>query len=83
LLLADLQDPAVTITPIPKTGRNAVVSCEVSFDDLVVPVDQRVGDEGRGFTYLLDGLNPERILIAAEALGIGRVAIERAVAYAN
>jgi acyl-CoA dehydrogenase len=42
-----------------------------------------VGDEGRGFTYLLDGLNPERILIAAEALGIGRVALARAVAYAN
>lgn len=83
LLLADLQSPQVTITPIPKTGRNAVVSCEVSFDDLEVPVDHRVGEEGKGFTYLLDGLNPERILIAAEALGIGRVAIERAVAYAN
>jgi acyl-CoA dehydrogenase len=83
LLLADLQSPQVTITPIPKTGRNAVVSCEVVFDDLEVPADQLVGDEGRGFTYLLDGLNPERILIAAEAIGIGRVAIERAVAYAN
>lgn len=83
LLLADLQSPQVTITPIPKTGRNAVVSCEVTFDDLEVPVDHRVGEEGSGFTYLLDGLNPERILIAAEALGIGRVAIERAVAYAN
>jgi acyl-CoA dehydrogenase len=83
LLLADLQSPQVTITPIPKAGRNAVVSCEVSFDDLEVPVDQRVGEEGKGFTYLLDGLNPERILIAAEALGIGRVAVERAVAYAN
>jgi acyl-CoA dehydrogenase len=83
LLLADLQSPQVQITPIPKTGRNAVVSCEVVFDDLEVPVDHRVGDEGRGFTYLLDGLNPERILIAAEALGIGRVAIERAVVYAN
>jgi len=83
LLLADLQDPRVTITPIPKVGRNAVVSCEVSFDDLEVAVDHRVGEEGKGFTYLLDGLNPERILIAAEALGIGRVAIERAVAYAN
>jgi acyl-CoA dehydrogenase len=83
LLLADLQSPQVTITPIPKTGRNAVVSCEVSFDDLEVPVTHRVGEEGRGFTYLLDGLNPERILIAAEALGIGRVALERAVAYAN
>jgi acyl-CoA dehydrogenase len=83
LLLADLQDPAVTINPISKLGRNAVVSCEVLFDDLEVPVSQRVGEEGKGFTYLLDGLNPERILIAAEALGIGRVAIEKAVAYAN
>jgi acyl-CoA dehydrogenase len=83
LLLADLQSPQVTITPIDKVGRNAVVSCEVTFDDLEVPVDHRVGDEGRGFTYLLDGLNPERILIAAEALGIGRVALDRAVAYAN
>lgn len=83
LLLADLDDPRVTITPISKLGRNAVVSCEVLFDDLEVPVDQRVGEEGRGFTYLLDGLNPERILIAAEAIGIGRVAIRRAVAYAN
>jgi len=83
LLLADLQSPDVEITPISKTGRNAVVSCEVTFDDLEVPVDHRVGEEGRGFTYLLDGLNPERILIAAEAIGIGRVAIERAVAYAN
>lgn len=83
LLLADLQSPQVTITPISKLGRNAVVSCEVTFDDLEVPIDHRVGEEGRGFTYLLDGLNPERILIAAEALGIGRVALERAVAYAN
>jgi acyl-CoA dehydrogenase len=83
LLLADLQVPEVTITPIPKTGRNAVVSCEVVFDDLEVPVDHLVGEEGKGFTYLLDGLNPERILIAAEALGIGRVSIQKAVAYAN
>jgi acyl-CoA dehydrogenase len=55
----------------------------VSFDDLEVPDADRVGEEGLGFRYLLDGLNPERILVAAEALGIGRVAIERAVAYAN
>ncbi len=83
LLLADLQSPQVEITPISKTGRNAVVSCEVTYDDLEVPVDHRIGEEGKGFHYLLDGLNPERILIAAEAVGIGRVAIERAVAYAN
>lgn len=83
LLLVDLQDPAVEITPIPKAGRNAVVSCEVRYDDLRVPVGRRVGQEGDGFRYLLDGLNPERILIAAEALGIGRVALARATEYAR
>ena len=83
LFLADLQNPNVDIRAIPKVGRNAVVSCEVSFDGLEVSVDDRVGEEGNGFSYLLHGLNPERILVAAEAIGIGRVAIERAVAYAN
>jgi len=83
LLLADLQRPEVTITPISKAGRNAVVSCEVVYDDLPVPVADRVGEEGAGFRHLLDGLNPERILIAAEAVGIGRAALRRAVAYAG
>ena len=83
LLLVDLQVPAVDIQPIPKLGRNAVASCEVSFDDLFVAAEDLVGEEGRGFHHLLDGLNPERILLAAEALGIGRVALRRAVAYAN
>lgn len=83
LLLVDLQDPAVDIKPIPKVGRNAVVSCEVRYDDLRVPVSRRIGEEGQGFRYLLDGLNPERILLASEALGIGRAAMRRAVAYAN
>ncbi len=83
LLLADLRRPEVDIRAIPKTGRNAVASCEVRYDDLVVDVADRVGDEGEGFRYLLDGLNPERILIAAEALGVGRVALDRAVAYAK
>ena len=83
LLLADLQRPEVTITPIAKAGRNAVVSCEVVYDDLPVAVADRVGEEGQGFRYLLDGLNPERILIAAEALGTGRAALRRAVAYAG
>jgi acyl-CoA dehydrogenase len=84
LLLADLQVPEhVDIRPIPKMGRNAVVSCEVRYDGLRVPVTDRVGEEGKGFRYLLDGLNPERILIASEALGLGRVSIERAVRYAN
>jgi acyl-CoA dehydrogenase len=83
LLLADLQRPEVDIRPIAKLGRNAVASCEVRYDDLRVPVADRVGEEGRGFTYLLDGLNPERILVASEALGIGKVSVRRAVAYAN
>jgi acyl-CoA dehydrogenase len=83
LLLVDLQGPEVDITPIPKMGRNAVVSCEVRYDGLRVPASRRIGDEGRGFAYLLDGLNPERILIAAEALGIGRAAMRRAVGYAK
>jgi acyl-CoA dehydrogenase len=83
LFLVDLQVPEVDIQPIAKVGRNAVASCEVSFDDAFVAADDVVGEEGRGFHNLLDGLNPERILLAAEALGIGRVAVRRAVAYAN
>lgn len=83
LLLADLRDPAVEIQPIDKLGRNAVVSCEVSFDDLFVPDEDRLGDEGNGFRLLLDGLNPERILLAGESLGIGRAALRRAVVYGN
>jgi acyl-CoA dehydrogenase len=83
LFLAPLRDPAVTIRPIPKVGRNAVASCEVSYDGLRVPAADRVGAEGRGFRYLLDGLNAERVLVAAEALGTGRAALRRAVGYAK
>jgi acyl-CoA dehydrogenase len=83
LLLAELQRPEVSISAIPKLGRNAVRTCEVVFDDLPVSVTDCVGEEGQGFRYLLDGLNAERILIAAEAVGIGRVALRRAVQYAN
>jgi acyl-CoA dehydrogenase len=82
LLVADLKDPAVHISAIPKLGRNAVVSCEVVYDGLRVPEGDRVGEEGRGFRFLLDGLNAERVLVAAEALGTGRAALRRAVAYA-
>jgi acyl-CoA dehydrogenase len=83
LLLAELKRPEVTISPIPKVGRNAVATCEVVYDDLPVAVGDRVGEEGQGFRYLLDGLNAERVLIAAEAVGIGRAALNRAVAYAG
>src|ERR1700678_1484281 len=83
LFLTDLDPDHVDIRPIKKMGRNAVSSNEVFIDDLIVPVEDRVGDEGQGFKYILDGLNPERMLIAAEALGIGRVALEKAVKYGN
>ena len=83
LLLAEIQRPEVTISPIDKVGRNAVATCEVVYDDLPVPVTDRVGEEGKGFRYLLDGLNAERILVAAESLGIGRAALRRAVNYAG
>jgi len=83
LFVANLKDPAVGIRAIPKVGRNAVASCEVTYDGLYVDAADRVGDEGKGFGYLLDGLNAERVLVAAEALGVGRAAMRRAVDYAR
>ncbi|HZU49083.1 MAG TPA: acyl-CoA dehydrogenase family protein [Mycobacterium sp.] len=83
LFLTDLDRARVDIRPIPKMGRNAVSSNELFIDSLEVPVEDRVGEEGKGFQYILDGLNPERMLIAAEALGIGRVALDKAVKYAT
>jgi acyl-CoA dehydrogenase len=83
LFLTDLDRDHVDIRPIKKMGRNAVGSNELFIDDLRVPVEDRIGEEGKGFSYILHGLNPERMLIAAEALGIGRVALDRAVKYAN
>ena len=83
LFLTDMDRSRIDIRAIPKMGRNAVTSNELFIDDLVVPVADRVGEEGKGFTYILDGLNPERMLIAAEALGLGRVALDRAVHYGN
>ena len=83
LFYADLDRACVEIREIRKMGRHAVDSNEVFFDGLVIPADRRIGEEGRGFRYILDSLNPERILIAAEAVGMGRRALERAVDYAG
>jgi acyl-CoA dehydrogenase len=83
LFLADLDPAFVEITPIDKMGRNAVASCEVVYDDLPVEPWRLVGDEGAGFMQILHGMNPERILLAAEAVGIGQAALRRAVAYAG
>ncbi len=83
LFLANLDPQYVTIREIEKLGRHAVDSNEVFYDDLPVDPADVVGEVGRGFYHLLDGLNPERILVASEALGTGRVALARAVAYAK
>jgi acyl-CoA dehydrogenase len=81
LFLTDLDRSKVEIRPIKKMGRNAVTSNELFIDGLEIPVEDRVGEEGQGFKYILDGLNPERMLVASEALGIGRVALRKAVQY--
>lgn len=68
---------------IDKMGRKAVDSNQLFFDALPVPVEDRIGEEGKGFEYILHGMNPERVLIAAEAVGTGRVALARAARYAK
>ena len=68
---------------IDKMGRKAVDSNQLFFDGLPVPLEDRIGEEGKGFEYILHGMNPERILIAAEAVGIGRAALARAARYAK
>jgi acyl-CoA dehydrogenase len=73
----------VEVHVIEKMGRKAVDSNQVFIDGLEVPADDRIGEEGRGFEYILHGMNPERILIAAEAIGLGRAALNRAAAYAK
>ncbi|WP_284981527.1 acyl-CoA dehydrogenase family protein [Arthrobacter sp. efr-133-TYG-118] len=83
LFLIDIDPERIHLKAIPKMGRNAVSSYEVLIDDYFVPESARIGEEGEGFKYLLDGLNPERILLASEALGLGRASIDRAVRYAK
>ena len=83
LFLADMNPEHVDIREIDKLGRNAVNSNEVFLRDLPVAADDVVGEVGRGFYQLLDGINPERIVLAAEAVGIGRRAIECATRYAK
>ena len=68
---------------IEKMGRKAVDSNATFYDNLPVPETDRIGEEGKGFYYLIDGINPERILVAAEAVGLGRAALRKAVEYAK
>ena len=83
LFYTDLDRSKVDIRVIDKMGRKCVDSNEVFFDGLEIPVENRIGEEGKGFRYLLHGINPERILIAAGLVGLGRAALKRATDYAN
>jgi acyl-CoA dehydrogenase len=83
LFYTDLDRTKVEIREIAKMGRHAVDSNMLFIDGLRVPEADRIGEEGRGFQYILHGMNPERILIAAEAVGLGQAALDRASAYAK
>jgi len=83
LFYTTLDRSKVEVRRIPKMGRAAVDSNTVFIDDLFVPDEDRIGEEGKGFRYLLDSLNPERILIAAEAVGLGQDALMRGAKYAR
>ena len=83
LFYTDLNRKYVDVVEIEKMGRKAVDSNETFIDGLPIPKEDLIGEEGKGFRYLLHSLNPERILIGAEAIGIGRNALDRAVKYAR
>ncbi len=83
LFYTDLDRSKVRLREIDKMARKAVDSNELFIDGLEVPLEDRIGEEGKGFRYLLHGLNPERILVAASAVGAGEAALQRAVGYAN
>ena len=83
LFYTDLDRSRIEVREIAKMGRKAVDSNQVFLDDVFVPDDDLIGDEGKGFRYILDSLNPERVLIAVEAIGIGQDAVRRAAAYAR
>ena len=83
LFYTDLDRSKIDVREIEKLGRKAVDSNELFIDDLHIPVEDLIGEEGRGFEYILHGLNPERVLLASEATGLGRAALRKASAYAG
>jgi acyl-CoA dehydrogenase len=83
LFYTDLNRQHVEAREIEKMGRKAVDSNQLFIDALPVPAEDRIGEEGRGFDYILHGMNPERVLIASEAVGLGRAALARAAGYAQ
>ena len=83
LFYTDLDRSCIDVREIEKMGRKCVDSNEVFIDQLKIPVQDLIGEEGKGFSYILHGLNPERILIAAEAIGLGQVALASGALYAK
>jgi len=83
LFYADLDRTKIEVRRIKKLGRNAVDSNATFIDDYFVPESDRIGEEGKGFYYILDSLNPERVLVGIEAIGLGRDALQRAAKYAR
>lgn len=83
LFYTDLDRSKVDVRLIEKMGRKCVDSNELFIDGLEIPVEDRIGEEGKGFKYILHGMNPERVLLAAEAIGVGRVALRKATDYAR
>jgi acyl-CoA dehydrogenase len=83
LFYTDLDRAKVEVREIEKMGRKCVDSNQVFIDGLRVPAADRIGEEGRGFEYILHGMNPERVLIASEAIGLGKAALRRATRYAK
>ena len=83
LFYTDLDRTKIEVREIEKLGRKAVDSNQLFIDGLEIPIEDRIGEEGRGFEYILHGLNPERVLLAAEATGLGKVALRRAARYAG
>jgi len=83
IFYTDLDRAKIDVQRIPKMGRKAVDSNAIFIEDLFIPEEHRIGEEGKGFSYILDSLNPERVLIGVEAVGIGQDALRRATAYAK
>lgn len=83
IFYTDLDRTHIDVRRIPKMGRKAVDSNAIFIDDLFIPEEDRIGEEGKGFSTILHSLNPERVLIAVEAIGIGQDALRRAAKYAR
>lgn len=83
LFYTDFDRSRIKVHEIEKMGRKVVDSNELFIEGFEIPVEDRIGEEGRGFEYILHGMNPERVLIAAEAIGLGQLALTKATAYAK